>query len=140
MTTINGTAAIAHAARTGAQLHKHADPVEGARAVTLEEAREIARVDASLIYCAADLRAFHVYTANRCFYQLHAVTATDEDRARALAEGAANARRVLDEEAANAQAIGEEPPGEYRAYRIDAVDYRPNPGECVDLLDAGANG
>ena len=44
-TTLTGHDTLAHAARTGAQLHKHADPVDGARAVTLDEAREVARYD-----------------------------------------------------------------------------------------------
>lgn len=34
-------------------LHKHADPVDGARVVTLDEAREIAREDAGLVWCEA---------------------------------------------------------------------------------------
>ena len=38
-TIITGHDAIAHAARTGAPLHKHADPVDGARGITLDEAR-----------------------------------------------------------------------------------------------------
>lgn len=54
-TTLTGHDALAHAARTGAQLHKHADPVDGARAVTLDEARAIAREDAGLIYCTITL-------------------------------------------------------------------------------------
>jgi len=32
------------------ELHKHADPVEGSRIVTIEEARSIAAEDPSLIY------------------------------------------------------------------------------------------
>lgn len=52
-TTLTGHDALAHAARTGAQLHKHADPVDGARAVTLDEAREVAREDAGLVWCEA---------------------------------------------------------------------------------------
>ena len=56
-TTITGTAAIDHAARTGAQLYKHADPVDGARAVTLDEAREIAREDVGLVWCRRPMTA-----------------------------------------------------------------------------------
>ena len=52
-TIITGHDAIAHAARTGAPLHKHADPVDGARGITLDEAREIAREDAGLVWCEA---------------------------------------------------------------------------------------
>jgi hypothetical protein len=52
-TTLTGHDALAHAARTGAQLHKHADPIDGARAVTLDEARAIAAEDAGLVWCAA---------------------------------------------------------------------------------------
>lgn len=52
-TTITGTAAIEYATRTGAQLHKHADPVDGAREITVDEAREIAREDAGLVWCEA---------------------------------------------------------------------------------------
>jgi hypothetical protein len=50
-TTITGTDAIAFAARTGAQLYKHADPVDGAREITVDEARAIAREDVSLVWC-----------------------------------------------------------------------------------------
>lgn len=53
MTTLTGHDAIAHAARTGAPLHKHADPVDGGRVVTPDEAREIAREDAGLVWCEA---------------------------------------------------------------------------------------
>ena len=52
-TTITGTDAIAFAARTGAQLHKHADPVDGAREITVDEARAIARGDVGLVWCEA---------------------------------------------------------------------------------------
>jgi len=52
-TTITGTDAIAFAARTGAQLHKHADPVDGAREITVDEARAIAREDVGLVWCEA---------------------------------------------------------------------------------------
>lgn len=50
---ITGYAAIDYAARTGATLRKYADPEDGAREVTLDEAREIAREDAGLIYADA---------------------------------------------------------------------------------------
>ena len=53
MTTITGLDAIAHATATGEMLRKHADPVDGAREVSTDEAREIVREDAGLIYCEA---------------------------------------------------------------------------------------
>jgi|GEM_PF-4270353 len=46
-----GAAAITLSETTGVQLRKYADPVDGAREVSLEEAREIAKADPSLIYC-----------------------------------------------------------------------------------------
>ena len=49
-TRITGRAAIAHVEAHGGQLHKFADPTEGARVVTVAEAREIAGEDPSLIY------------------------------------------------------------------------------------------
>lgn len=52
-TTITGLDAIAYATARGIALHKHADPIEGAREVTADEAREIAREDVGLIYCEA---------------------------------------------------------------------------------------
>lgn len=52
-TTITGLDAIRYATATGATLRKHADPVDGAREVSTDEAREIAREDAGLIYCEA---------------------------------------------------------------------------------------
>lgn len=52
-TTITGLDAINYATATGATLRKHADPIDGAREVSVDEAREIAREDASLIYCEA---------------------------------------------------------------------------------------
>ena len=52
-TTLTGTDAIDFATRTGAQLHKHADPVDGAREITLDEARAIAREDVGLVWCEA---------------------------------------------------------------------------------------
>jgi hypothetical protein len=50
---ITGYAAIDYAARTGATLRKHADPEDGAREVTAEEARAIVREDAGLVYVEA---------------------------------------------------------------------------------------
>ena len=48
---ITGHAAIDHAARQGLTLNKYADPIEVARAgLTVEEAEEVAREDASLIW------------------------------------------------------------------------------------------
>lgn len=55
ITTLTGLDAIDYAARTGATLHKHADPVDGAREVTPDEARTIAREDAGLIWCDATI-------------------------------------------------------------------------------------
>jgi hypothetical protein len=56
-TTITGHDAIAYAESTGATLHKHADPVDGAREVTVDEAREIAREDVGLIYARRPMTA-----------------------------------------------------------------------------------
>lgn len=54
-TRIEGQNAITLAETLGLALSKHADPVEDARdGLTVEEAREIAREDASLIYVDAD--------------------------------------------------------------------------------------
>jgi len=51
MTIIRGHQAIAAAAALGVTLCKYADPIENARAgVTVAEATEIAREDASLIW------------------------------------------------------------------------------------------
>lgn len=51
MMKITGHAAIDHAARQGLTLNKYADPIEEARAgLTVEEAEEVAREDASLIW------------------------------------------------------------------------------------------
>ena len=48
---ITGHAAIDHAARQGLTLNKYADPIEEARAgLTVEEAEEVAKEDASLIW------------------------------------------------------------------------------------------
>ena len=49
--TITGLDAIAHAEAHGLPLSKYADPTEGAReGLTVDEAREVAAEDASLIY------------------------------------------------------------------------------------------
>ena len=50
---ITGNDAIEFAERNGLTLSKYADPIEGAReGVSVDDAREIAREDASLIYVA----------------------------------------------------------------------------------------
>lgn len=68
-TTFTGTDAIDFATRTGAQLHKHADPVDGAREVTLDEARAIAREDVGLVWCetAHTLRGVEAKTYSERF-------------------------------------------------------------------------
>jgi hypothetical protein len=48
---IEGSEAIRIAERDGVTLHKYADPIDGYRTVTLDEARDIAKEDANLIYC-----------------------------------------------------------------------------------------
>lgn len=48
--TLTGIDAIAYSQRTGARLKKYADPIDGAREITVDEAYEIAREDASLVY------------------------------------------------------------------------------------------
>jgi len=54
-TIIRGTEAIALAAALGVTLCKYADPIENAReGLTVEEATEIAREDASLIWLAIE--------------------------------------------------------------------------------------
>ena len=50
ITRITGRNAIDQAEALGLQLHKFADAVDGARAVTIAEAREIASEDPSLLY------------------------------------------------------------------------------------------
>ena len=50
MAKIKGHAAIEMAETTGVPLCKYADPVDGARAVSIDEARAIAKEDPSLIY------------------------------------------------------------------------------------------
>jgi|APHM01.1.fsa_nt_gi hypothetical protein len=48
---LTGADAIEHAERFGGQLHKHADPTEGAREnISVDEARDVVRGDPSLIY------------------------------------------------------------------------------------------
>ena len=55
-TTITGLDAIRHATAHGLALHKHADPVDGAREVTADEARAIMATQAArgLRLAAAD--------------------------------------------------------------------------------------
>ena len=48
--TLTGHEAIRLAEDNTFTLRKYADPIDGARDVTIEEAREIAKEDASLIY------------------------------------------------------------------------------------------
>ena len=53
-TKLTGLAAIDYAASHGVDLSKYADPTEDARdGLSVDEAREIAREDASLIWCIA---------------------------------------------------------------------------------------
>ena len=48
---LTGYAAIGAAERTGGKLHKYTDPIEDARDdISIEDAREVAREDPSLIY------------------------------------------------------------------------------------------
>lgn len=51
---IRGAKAIELAETTGVKLHKHADPTEGARDLTLEEAREIVKEDPSLVFVVVE--------------------------------------------------------------------------------------
>lgn len=55
MTRLTGTDAI-NAAKNNPEivLHKYNDPIEDAREVTFEEAKEIAREDANLIWCEVE--------------------------------------------------------------------------------------
>lgn len=53
MDKLNGLKAIDFAEQTGTTLHKYADAIDGAREVDVDEARRIAREDASLIWCMA---------------------------------------------------------------------------------------
>ena len=53
---IAGAEAIRIAERDGLTLRKYADPVDGGRVVSLDEAREIAREDAGLIYVLVHVR------------------------------------------------------------------------------------
>lgn len=53
---LSGHDAIEYAERTGATLHKYADPIEGARdSLTIDEARQVAREDASLIWVSVSV-------------------------------------------------------------------------------------
>ena len=53
--SLSGYEAIEYAERTGATLNKHADPIEGARdSLTIDEARQVASEDASLIWVAVE--------------------------------------------------------------------------------------
>jgi len=54
---VRGTEAIELAEAAGLQLHKHADPTEGARELSLDEAREVAKEDPSLVYVAVEGRS-----------------------------------------------------------------------------------
>jgi len=57
MTTYTGLDAIEYAEQHGLRLSKYADPTEGARDdLTVYEAREVAREDASLIYLNVERR------------------------------------------------------------------------------------
>jgi hypothetical protein len=51
---IAGNEAIRIAERDGVTLHKYSDPIDGYRTVTVNEARQIAREDSSLIYCVVE--------------------------------------------------------------------------------------
>lgn len=61
---LSGHKAIEHVVAHGGQLRKYSDPVEGARQVSVSEAREIASEDPSLIWAIVDekLAAFHAAT------------------------------------------------------------------------------
>jgi len=51
MPALTGQAAIDHAIKTGAELSKYADPIEGFRTgLTIDEARDVARDDPGLIF------------------------------------------------------------------------------------------
>jgi hypothetical protein len=53
-TKLTGSDAIDTAAALGVSLYKYADAVDGAREVTIDEARAIAREDASLVWLTID--------------------------------------------------------------------------------------
>ena len=56
--TLTGLAAIEYAAQHGLPLSKYADPIEDAReGLTVDEAREIAREDTSLIWIDIEARS-----------------------------------------------------------------------------------
>lgn len=50
MTKVYGYRAISMAVEKGLELHKHADPIEPYRLVSIDEALEIVREDPNLIY------------------------------------------------------------------------------------------
>jgi hypothetical protein len=55
MKTLRGIEAIEYAEKNGLRLSKYADPTEDAReGLTVDEAREIAREDANLIYLTVE--------------------------------------------------------------------------------------
>lgn len=54
---IHGYAAITAAIAGRGQLYKYADPINDARAVSINEACDIAREDASLIYIVITVQA-----------------------------------------------------------------------------------
>lgn len=51
---ISGIAAVEIAEKVGVDLNKYADPTEGARTVSVNEARDIAREDPGLIYVSLE--------------------------------------------------------------------------------------
>ena len=63
--TIKGQDAIRLAERDNLTLRKYADPIDGARVVTVDEAIEIAREDSSLIYVTVTQPTDRVCPAQR---------------------------------------------------------------------------
>lgn len=63
MGKLTGLKAIEYAEQTGAALYKHADAIDGAREVDVDEARRIGQQDASLIWCAVDLTDIGIQVA-----------------------------------------------------------------------------
>lgn len=62
--TLTGRAAITYAETHGMMLRKHADPTEGARdGLTADEAREVARIDPSLVWVEVLRRHAHAVPA-----------------------------------------------------------------------------
>ncbi len=62
-TTIKGNAAIEMAVEKGLTLNKYADPTEGARSgLSVEEARELAKQDPSLVYLTVEMTTFTITT------------------------------------------------------------------------------